>query len=695
MKNLILRNTPDIACMFELRSIESDNGKNRYEVFCENGKIVICGDCVISQAMGYYAYLKKYCRVNLSHCGNTEINVSEAPLFDGKLSKTIFQDKRAYLTYRSFGYSLAFWTWEKWEKEIDFMAMNGINMPLCLVGSEAVWYYTMRDFKYSETGALSYLSGPSFWPWQMMNRFASYYSLTDPKYIESRVELGKKIIDREVSLGMSPVLPGFAGMVPQSFKKLFEKLRMQIMPSWNNFPFTFRLDFFGNVFKKFGTALLEKQRHLFGAFHYYSCDPYIVNKSELKSKDYLWKVGRAIDTLYKDFDPESKWIMMSDCLYEKMVKSVPKDRLIIFDLDGTLHSQTDEFWGYDYILGMGGGSGDRTVLHGNMTAAAENPYLDAPENCIGTGVFYDGILSNPMYFELMFDMLTENKKTDLGEWCKDYALRRYSSADENYAKAAEILRSTCYDIKGRETGSVICARPCTDLKHTAPFDVIDVQYDNKKLLEAAELLISAEKTDSDGRIYDICDITRQVLSNYAHICYEKAVNGFRNRDQRDFERYSNSFLKICEELDELLQSMSEMSLHTHLKEAGALALTDKDKQNFELNLLTQITLWGPIGDPLNYDYAWKEWGGLIGTYYAKRWQSFFELLAYRFTKRGKFSTATRKQINGRNEYRGNSFYKNYSDFERKWLSTSNPESPTDADTVELAERLIEKYKKVI
>lgn len=695
MKDLILRNTPDIAQMLVLRDIESDNGKNRYEVFCENGKIVICGDCKISQAMGYYAYLKKYCRVNLSHCGNTQINVTEAPLFEGKLSKTVIQDKRAYLTYRSFGYSLAFWTWEDWEREIDFMAMNGINMPLCLVGSEAVWYYTMRDFKYSETGALSYLSGPAFWPWQMMNRLASYYSLTDPKYIESRVELGKKIIDREASLGMSPILPGFAGMVPQSFKKLFDKLRMQILPSWNNFPFTFRLDFQSTVFKKFGMALLEKQRQLFGAFHYYSCDPYIVNKSELKSKDYLWRVGRAIDTLYKDFDPESKWIMMSDCLYEKMVKSVPKDRLIILDLDGTLHSQTDEFWGYSYILGNGGGSEDRTVLHGNMKAVAKNPYLDAPENCIGTGVFYDGILSNPMFLELSFDMLTEDKKINLDEWCRDYASRRYSSEDEGYARAAEILRDTCYNVEGRETGSVICARPCTDLKHAAPFDVIDVQYDNKKLLEAAELLISSEKTDSDGRVYDICDITRQVLSNHAHICYEKAVNGFRSRDQRDFERYSNSFLKICEELDELLQSRREMSLYTHLKAASSLALTDKDKQNFELNLLTQITLWGPIGDPLNYDYAWKEWGGLVGTYYAKRWQSFFELLAYRFTKRGRFSTATKKQINGRNEYRGNPFYKNYSDFERKWLSTTNPAEPTDADTVAIAERLIEKYKKVI
>ena len=173
MKNLILRNTPEIAGMFELREIDSADGLNTYEVFCEDGKIVICGDCKISQAMGYYEYLKQICRVNYSHCGNTQLNVTEAPLFDGVLRKVIPQKRRVCFNYCTFGYSMAFWKWEQWEKEIDFMAMNGINMPLSTVGSEAVWYYTLRDFKYSEVGALRFLSGPGFWPWQLMNNIES------------------------------------------------------------------------------------------------------------------------------------------------------------------------------------------------------------------------------------------------------------------------------------------------------------------------------------------------------------------------------------------------------------------------------------------------------------------------------------------------------------------------------------------
>lgn len=698
MKNLILRNTPEIADMFELRYIESVDGQNTYELFCENGKIVLCGDCKISQAMAYYAYLKKYCGVNISHCGNKEISVSSAPLFEEKITKIIPQKKRAYMNYCTLGYSFAFWKWDKWEKEIDFMAMNGINMPLSVVGSEAVWYYTLRDFTYSETGALSFISGPGFWPWQLMTNITGYFSLTDVKYIESRLELGKKIIDREVELGMTPIQQGFAGTVPATVTKLFNKVRLRMVPSWCNFPITYQLDPTDPVFKKFGTALLEKQRQLFGAYHYYASDPFHENVPSIRTKDYLWKVGRAIDTMYKDFDKDSVWVMQSWSLKDQIVKSVPKERLLILDLDGSKHKETDNFWGYEFILGNLHNFGDRNTLHGSIKALAGNAYASLEcDNCVGTGLFPEGVFQNPLYYDLAFQMLTEESAIDLDEWLSDYAYRRYGSNEKCLADAMKILSETCYSEKctGRETGSVLCARPATELLHTAPNDVRELRYDNKKLYKAAELLLSAENAEKDGYAYDACDLVRQVMSNYVANLYDKVMYGYYNKDVSIFERSSNAFLKISEELDDLLQTRPELTLHEHLKEAKELAFTEKDAQNFELNLLAQVTVWGPFANSVNYDYAWKEWGGLIKTYYVKRWQSFFEKLAYEFPKRRKFSTTTRKQHCERNIYRGNQFYKSYAEFEKKWLSTVNPDEPSDGNTVEIARKMLEKYKRAI
>lgn len=696
MKNLILRNTPEIADIFELRTIVCIDGKNTYEVFCENEKIVICGDCKISQAMGYYDYLKTYCGVNISHCGNRTFSVDTAPLFDGKLHKVIPQKKRAYMNYCTFGYSFAFWKWEDWEKEIDFMAMNGINMPLSVVGTEAVWYYTLRDFRYSETGALQFLSGPGFWPWQLMTNITAYFSLTDVKYIESRLELGKKIIDREVELGMTPIQQGYTGTVPKSFTKLFDKIKLRLIPQWCNFPITFQLDPTDPVFKRFGKALLEKQRQLFGAYHYYACDPFHENEPSIKTNDYLFKVGYTISEMYKEFDSESVWVMQSWSLREQIVKAVPKDRLLILDIDGSKHAKTDEFWGYEYILGNLHNFGDRTTLHGSIKALADNAYAtNNVENCVGTGLFMEGVFQNPLYYDLAFQMLTEPAAIDLDEWLRNYAYRRYGSREKCLVDAMMLLKESCYSEKctGRETGSVICARPATELRHTAPNDHRELRYSNADLFKALGLLLESKNAFKDGFVFDVCDITRQVLSNHAGLLYDKVMESFNKRDVNTFERSANGFMKICDEIDALLQTRPELTLHEHLKQAGELALSEKDKQNFELNLLTQITVWGPMLNSVNYDYAWKEWGGLISTFYAKRWQSFFELLAYKFPKRGKFSTTTRKQHCERNLYRGNNFYKSYADFEKKWLSTANPEPPSEKDTLEEARKLYDKYLK--
>lgn len=698
MKNLILRNTPEIADVFEIRTIDSVDGKNTYQVFCENDKIVICGDCTISQAMGYYDYLKTYCGVNFSHCGNTSFTVTEAPLFEGKLEKIIPQKKRAYMNYCTFGYSFAFWKWEDWEKEIDFMAMNGINMPLSVVGTEAVWYYTMRDFKYSETGALQFLSGPGFWPWQLMTNITGYFSLTDVKYIESRLELGKKIIDREVELGMTPIQQGFTGTVPQSITKLFDKVKLRLIPSWCNFPITYQLDPTDPVFKRFGKALLEKQRQLFGAYHYYACDPFHENEPSIKTRDYLFKVGYTIDQMYKEFDSDSVWVMQSWSLREQIVKAVPKERLLILDIDGSKHSKTNEFWGYNYVLGNLHNFGDRNTLHGSIKALADNAYVtNNIENCVGTGLFMEGVFQNPLYYDLAFQMLTEPEAIDLDSWLCNYAYRRYGSREKCLADAMLMLKESCYSEKcvGRETGSIICARPATELRHTAPNDHKELRYSNSDLFKALGLLLSSENATKDGFVYDVCDLTRQTLSNHAGLLYDRVMEGYHKRDVNTFEISANAFLKICEEVDALLQTRPELTLHHHLNKAGSIAFSDKDKQNFELNLLTQITVWGPMLNSVNYDYAWKEWGGLISTYYAKRWQSFFEYLALQFPKRRNFSTTTRKQHCERNIYRGNNFYKSYADFEKKWLSTADPEPPTDGDTVSEARKLYKKYSKHI
>lgn len=44
--------------------------------------------------------------------------------------------------YQKFKFStdsFVWWDWERWEKEIDWMALQGVNLPLAFTGQETIW----------------------------------------------------------------------------------------------------------------------------------------------------------------------------------------------------------------------------------------------------------------------------------------------------------------------------------------------------------------------------------------------------------------------------------------------------------------------------------------------------------------------------------------------------------------------------
>lgn len=701
MQELIKRNTPEIADRFALEIEDRRDGKSFYEIEACGDKIVLRGDCKISLAMAYYRYLKDCCGVNLAHCGNDRIgNITDAPLPNGKTVRIIEQDKRAYMNYCTFSYSARWWDWERWEREIDYMAMRGINMPLSIVGYEAVLFYTLRDLGYTDDGALNFISGPAYLPWQLMGNLDSYFSLTDKAYVDKRLELGKKIIDRELELGMTPIQQGCSGQVPSTILRVLPHTNAYNVPSWCGFPVTYQIDPLDKNFRKFGMALLEKQRQLFGAHHYYACDPFHENKPPIKGDKYLQNVGKAISEMYTAFDSQAVWVMQAWSLREPIVKAVDKDKLLILDIDGSKCEKTDGFWGYNFISGTLNNFGDRNTLHGSIDALAENKFMEEREkypNIVGTGLFMEGIFQNPLYFDLASDMLTRSDKPELDSWLKDYARRRYGSDESCLFKAVKDMHETCYskNCTGRETASIICARPAYEQRHTAPNDVFELRYDNEKLLDALENLLKAEHADTDGYRFDVCDLTRQVLSNYAKDLYKRSISAFDSKNISLFEKSVNTFVRLLEDVDRLLMTRPELTLGEHVRQANAYACTDKDRQNFELNELYMLTLWGPARSSQLYDYAWKEWGGMIKTFYLPRWYSFFEQMAVNFKKRKCTFTTTKRRYNDREDFDGTSFYKSVEKFENKWLSTYKPEQPSEEDTLEVARELFNFYAPMI
>lgn len=53
--------------------------------------------------------------------------------------------------------TFAWWDWERWEKEIDWMALQGINLPLAFTGQEAIWQKVFQAILLNFSSTFSFL----------------------------------------------------------------------------------------------------------------------------------------------------------------------------------------------------------------------------------------------------------------------------------------------------------------------------------------------------------------------------------------------------------------------------------------------------------------------------------------------------------------------------------------------------------
>lgn len=85
---------------------------------------------------------------------------------------------------------------------------------------------------------------------------------------------------------------------------------------------------------------------------------------------------------------------------------------------------------------------------------------------------------------------------------------------------------------------------------------------------------------------------------------------------------------MCDRLTEVLKTRREFSLSDWLRDARAWGRNKAEKDYFERNARTIITVWG---DTYHLsDYANRDWDGLVETFYKVRWQMFFDAVLAAF-----------------------------------------------------------------
>ncbi|MDD2305534.1 MAG: alpha-N-acetylglucosaminidase [Prolixibacteraceae bacterium] len=640
-QTLIQRILPDYASHFSVEVVSSGD-TDWFELESKGNKIVLRGNNGVSVASALYYYLTEYAHCQITWNGTNLKLPAKLPLVPTPIHKKTPYEYRYYLNYCTFNYSMSWWNWDRWEKEIDWMALHGINMPLAITGEEYIWDEVYRSYGFTDADLDSFFSGPAYFSWFWMGNLDGWGGPLPKSWKESHRNLQLKILNRERELGMKPVLPAFTGHVPASFKKFFPAAKLKQTNWGNDFGDTYILDANDPLFAEIGKKFLEMQSKIYGTNHLYSADTFNENTPPSDDPKYLSDLSRNVFEGMKDADPDAIWVMQGWLFISHrdfwkapqikgLLEAVPNDRMIILDLAAEIEpvwKRTEAFYGKQWIWNMLHNFGGNISMFGRIETVATQPAaaLNDPASgkLKGIGLTMEGIEQNPVLYELMTDNTWRNTPIELNEWLKKYMLNRYGKTNDSLIKAWDILVKTVYNGKVIRDGaeSIIVSRPT--FEGFRRWARTKLNYAPEDLLPAWDLFVKTipECGKSDGFQYDLVDVTRQVLANYALPLQQEMANAYRENDRVKFDKLSGEFIELIDDMDRLLATRQDFLLGTWIADARSCGTTESEKSLYERNARDLITLWGNSNNRL-FEYSCRQWSGLMTDFYKPRWEQFF------------------------------------------------------------------------
>lgn len=643
LDNMVERWYPGYGDDFSFIEIVGYEGDDYFEIESSNNHIIISGTNGVAAASGFYWYIKNYCNTRISINFNTSELPEVLPAIDGKIRKETPFEYRNFFNYCTFGYTMSWWHWDRWEKLIDWMAMNGINMPLAITGQEAVWQQLLTEQGLHQNDIDAFLVGPAFLPWGWMGNIDGMAGPLPQHWIDSHIELQQQILERERSFGMTPILQGFTGHIPEALVKQNPNLQYVKTTDWAGMPGTYFLDPGDSLFAILGKRFIEIQTKLYGTDHLYDADCFNEINPPTNDTAFISNVSRKVYESMLSADPEATWIMQGWFLFwqqnfwkepqaRALLDPIPDDKLILLDLYGEKYPVWDKTkafygkkWVWNIICNLGQQvnlSGDLQIMNDNLMEAMHS---SESGKLSGIGVMMEGFGYNPVVQDLMGHYVWEQDSLNMEKWIRDYAFQRYNTNDERAAKAWDGLLESVYS-RTAFNESPISNPPGYGFPEISTEKPYGVDYDVQSLFKSREILASLAKEIPGNKAlqFDLVHIQREILSLNANIMLADAYIALENQDLVKFTQCEDDFLSQLRKMDSLLATHEMFQLDTWISDARKWGNTQEEKDYYELNARSILTLWQPSPESHLRDYASRQWRGLVGEFYFHRWERFFE-----------------------------------------------------------------------
>ncbi|DAA18476.1 alpha-N-acetylglucosaminidase precursor [Bos taurus] len=556
------------------RSLATESGLDTYRLSGGGAgtRVQVLGSTGVAAAAGLHRYLRDFCGCHVAWSGSQLRLPQPLPAVPEELTEATPNRYRYYQNVCTQSYSFLWWDWARWEQEIDWMALNGINLALAWSGQEAIWQRVYLALGLTQAEIDEYFTGPAFLAWGRMGNLHTWSGPLPPSWHLKQLYLQHRILDRMRSFGMIPVLPAFAGHVPKALTRVFPQVNVTQMGNWGHFNCSYSCSFLlapeDPLFPLVGSLFLRELTKEFGTDHIYGADTFNEMQPPSSEPSYLAAATAAVYQAMTAVDPDAVWLLQGWLFQHQpefwgpaqvaaVLGAVPRGRLLVLDLfaeSQPVYVRTASFQGQPFIWCMLHNFGGNHGLFGALESVNQGPTTARHfpnSTMVGTGMAPEGIGQNEVVYALMAELgWQKDPVADLGAWVTSFAARRYGVSHGDAEAAWRLLLRSVYNCSGEEcrghNHSPLVRRPSLQM-------VTTVWYNRSDVFEAWRLLLTATSTL-----------------------------------------------------------------------ASSPAVSETEAHFYEQNSRYQLTLWGPEGNIL--DYANKQLAGLVADYYAPRWRLFTETL---------------------------------------------------------------------
>lgn len=556
-----------------------------------------------------------------------------------------------YFNVVTYGYTTAYWDKERWDKEIDWMALHGIDMPLFLLAQEYVEREVFKDMGLSDEELNEWEVGPSHLPWKRMGNLSgnSFDGPLGKDWPESQMELALYVMNRMKDLGMKPICPAFGGFVPKAIANHYHVTLDTTGWDWMPKEYcNYRVRPDSPLFAEIGTRFIQKWESHFGKGKYYLSDSF--NEMEIPSDTNLMaKYGEAVYRSIHNANPEAVWVMQGwtlgyqrwqwgNGIFSSLTKHVPQDRFYLLDMATDYNccfwknsfnwEYYNSFNGHPWVWSVIPNMGGKTAFTGMLEHYANGRILaQQSENrgkLIGFGMAPEGLDNNEMIYDLLCDAAYKDatEEINLEEWIKEYLRCRYGvipPMEEFYTSLLQSIYSSFLDhpqfgwqVRNNiirqgsvATDSLFCQQVEHLLSHYKELEEISnsLSKSEKKLLEA-----------------DLIEIAALYLAHKVETINSQITKALDNNDKTEAHKLLSLAEKTMLELDAILEKHPTYKLSRWEKQAINQANNKKDRKRNAINARRIVSVWygdHKADEPVN-DYSCRLWSGLIRDYYLPR-----------------------------------------------------------------------------